>query len=65
MYGNGIGDEGAKALATALAAGHFTGLQQLDLSYNSIGAEGAKALANALAAVHYKGNLSISNYFRA
>ncbi|KAK3287025.1 hypothetical protein CYMTET_5435 [Cymbomonas tetramitiformis] len=49
---NGIGDEGAKALAIALtpnAEGVFNGsLNTLDLDVNGIGPEGAKALAVAL-----------------
>ncbi|KAK3270513.1 hypothetical protein CYMTET_21093 [Cymbomonas tetramitiformis] len=49
---NGIGDEGAKALAVALtpnAEGVFnTSLNTLDLDWNAIGPEGAKALADAL-----------------
>ncbi|KAK3282617.1 hypothetical protein CYMTET_9653 [Cymbomonas tetramitiformis] len=52
LIGNGIGAEGAKALAVALtpnAEGVFsTSLNTLDLSGNEIGSEGAKALAVAL-----------------
>ncbi|GBG35262.1 Hypothetical Protein FCC1311_114852 [Hondaea fermentalgiana] len=47
LYLNNIGDEGATALANALA--NNASLQTLSLSYNIIGDEGATALANALA----------------
>ena len=45
LSNNGIDDEGAKALASAL---HFAVLTELRLAINNIGDEGAKALASAL-----------------
>jgi Ran GTPase-activating protein (RanGAP) involved in mRNA processing and transport len=44
---NNIGDEGAKAIAGALA--NNTTLQNINISKNDIGVEGAKAIAEALA----------------
>ncbi|KAF1781344.1 Leucine-rich repeat domain, L domain-like [Phytophthora cactorum] len=44
---NGIGDEGAHAVATLLRA--YPRLEELDLSFNDIGDEGAFELADALA----------------
>ena len=44
---NSIGNEGAKAFATALSDGN-TVLKTLNLDHNGIGAEGTKALAAAL-----------------
>ena len=46
LFLNGIGDDGAKALAAALK--NNTSLTSLNLGGNGIGAEGAKALATAL-----------------
>ena len=46
LFRNGIGDDGAKALATALKTN--TWLTSLELGFNSIGADGATALAAAL-----------------
>jgi hypothetical protein len=43
LYYKGIGDEGAKAIAT----GNLSALISLDLHDNSIGNEGAKAIAIA------------------
>ena len=45
---NCIGDEGAKAIASALERGSFQALESLDLGSNAIGPDGAKALASAL-----------------
>ena len=46
LFGNNIGDEGAKELAEAIRASGS--MATLDLSVNKIGDEGAKALAAAL-----------------
>ena len=46
LYGNSVGDEGAKALAEALKTN--TALTSLGLDEDSIGVEGGKALAEAL-----------------
>eukprot|EP00555_Chaetoceros_dichaeta_P005557 CAMPEP_0198255432 /NCGR_PEP_ID=MMETSP1447-20131203/5553_1 /TAXON_ID=420782 /ORGANISM="Chaetoceros dichaeta, Strain CCMP1751" /LENGTH=70 /DNA_ID=CAMNT_0043941797 /DNA_START=105 /DNA_END=313 /DNA_ORIENTATION=+ len=43
LFNKNIGDEGAKALATALETNDT--ITNIDLQYNNIGAEGAKALA--------------------
>ena len=46
MGGNGIGDDGAKAIAEALKVNPV--LTTLSIWGNKIGAEGAKAIAEAL-----------------
>jgi hypothetical protein len=48
LRGNRIGDEGAQALAVALASGNCPSDLQLDLYANKIGGQGAQALAEAL-----------------
>ncbi|KAK3271792.1 hypothetical protein CYMTET_19882 [Cymbomonas tetramitiformis] len=50
---NEIGDEGAKALAEAVASSECK-LHTLELGRNGIGAEGAKALAEAVASSECK-----------
>jgi Ran GTPase-activating protein (RanGAP) involved in mRNA processing and transport len=46
LWGNGIGDDGAKAFAEGLQ--HCHSLQTLGLWKNGIGDDGAKALAEGL-----------------
>lgn len=48
LHGNGIADEGARALASALAAGQLPKLEVAELQQNAIGDAGAEALAAAL-----------------
>ena len=48
LQGNSIGDEGAKAVAAAVAASGS--LTHLDICDNNIGVEGAKAIAEVVAA---------------
>ena len=48
LYGNACGDEGAAALAGAVALGACPSLRRLDLRYNRIGSRGALALARAI-----------------
>ena len=47
LWGNGIGDEGARALAS------LTALAWLDLTGNRVGADGARALAHLGAQIRY------------
>ena len=46
MYGNGIGDDGAKAIAEALKVNAV--LTKLHLEYNNLGEAGKKAVRDAV-----------------
>jgi Ran GTPase-activating protein (RanGAP) involved in mRNA processing and transport len=48
LVNNGIGKDGAVAIAEALRNGNNTTLMTLDLGYNNIGKDGAVAIADAL-----------------
>ena len=56
LGGNGLGAEGAKALAAGVAASSF--VASLILNHNNVGCEGAKALAAGVAA---SGSMAILN----
>jgi hypothetical protein len=55
---DGIGNEGASALANALTVS--TSMMNINLCYNGIGDEGASALADALEANSLVKNINIS-----
>lgn len=55
---NGIGDEGAKALADAIET-KKTGIVSLDLSYNSVSSKGVEHLSKSVKATAGEGSLEI------
>ena len=59
LWGNNIGDEGAKALAGAIGASGS--LATLDIGYNNIGDAGAKELAGAIGASGSLATLFLGN----
>ena len=56
LNNNEIGDDGVKALASAISSGALPQLQKLFLSNNQIGDEGMAALADAIKPVSAGGS---------
>ena len=61
LNNNEIGDDGVKALASAISSGALEHCESIDLANNSIGDEGMKALAQAIAPVSAGGSGALKN----